>query len=193
MIKKAVMSDIDCAIKEIWKRQIKRDYNDIFLIREDALKCSMYYHLRKKLSPLIKEHNLRILPEFHIPSLNKFADLAVVEMDFDRDCYYFKDYISDIIAIIELKFTNGGDINTTEWIRNDIRKMKQYLQEGHLDCQYYFACIYEEECEWLQWMDKRSTNNWANGYVTELNAGFIDGNMTFEVHSYNGMNKDLND
>lgn len=31
------------------------------------------------------------------------------------------------------------------------------------------------------------------GRVTELDSGYIDGEMLFEVHSYNGMNKLLND
>lgn len=38
---------------------------------------------------------------------------------------------------------------------------------------------------------KRSTKHWANGFVTELNAGFIDDEMSFEIHSYNNVNKDL--
>lgn len=33
----------------------------------------------------------------------------------------------------------------------------------------------------------------AAGRVTELDSGYIDGEMLFEVHSYNGMNKSLND
>lgn len=48
--------------------------------------------------------------------------------------------------------------------------------------------IYETECWWLHWFDKRSTNNWANGRLTELNAGYLDGKMHFEVNSYNNWN-----
>ena len=48
--------------------------------------------------------------------------------------------------------------------------------------------IYENECEWLHWFDKRQTNNWANGYLTELNAGYINEEMIFEVNSCNNMN-----
>ena len=192
MIKKALLKEIDRAIKEIWLRPIKKDYFDVYLIKEDALKCSMYYHMRRKLSQILRGNNLRIIPEFYIQPLGKRADLAIVEMDFDLDVGTFKDYISDIIAIIELKYVAGFSNDMLSWVKDDIWKMKQYLQEGHMDCQYYFACIYEEECAKLQWMDYRSINNWASGRVTELNAGYIDGKMTFEVNSYNDFNKDLN-
>ena len=40
-------------------------------------------------------------------------------------------------------------------------------------------------------MDRRSTNNWASGYVTELDAGYINDEMRFEVNAYNGMNEDI--
>ncbi len=193
MITKTVLAEIDRTIKEVWTQKVKHDYDEWYLLKEDSLKCSMYYHLRKKISPLLQTHNLRILPEFYFEAVKKRADLVIAELDFNQDGQRFSEYITDIIAVIELKFTDGTDKNTAEWVKDDIRKMKQYLQECHLDCQYYFACIYEEECSWLQWMDRRSINNWANGYVTELNAGFIDGSMAFEVHSYNGLNDDLND
>jgi hypothetical protein len=48
----------------------------------------------------------------------------------------------------------------------------------------YFAIIYEVDCKWLYWFDKRSTNNWAMGRVTELDAGWLDGKFVFEVHEY---------
>ena len=193
MVKKSLLKEIDRTIKESWLRSIKKDYRDVCLIKEDSLKCSLYYHIRRKLSRMLQEENLRILPEFYIPSLSKRADLAIVKMDFSQDANSFTDYISDIVCIIELKYVAGFSNDILTWVKDDIWKIKQYLQEGRMDCQYYFACIYEEECAYLQWMDKRSTNHWAKGYVTELNAGFVDGNMTFEVHSYNGLNKDLND
>jgi hypothetical protein len=44
--------------------------------------------------------------------------------------------------------------------------------------------FYETECEYINWLDKRSTNHWASDYVTELDAGYLDQKMTFEVHSY---------
>ena len=45
----------------------------------------------------------------------------------------------------------------------------------------------------LNWLDTKSKNNWAKGRVTELDAGYINDEMIFEVFSYNGWNEDLND
>lgn len=94
----------------------------------------------------------------------------------------------DVIAIMELKFDGGNSIGTINAIRNDLQKIKNYIQSGKLLCQYYFGVIYEAERVNLNWLDKRSTNNWAKNYVTELNAGGLDGYMWFGVNSYNGMN-----
>jgi len=40
-------------------------------------------------------------------------------------------------------------------------------------------------------LDKRNT--WAKGYVTELDAGLLDGEMWFEVHAYNDMNMEYSE
>jgi hypothetical protein len=36
----------------------------------------------------------------------------------------------------------------------------------------------------LHWFDKRSTNNWAKGRVTELDAGVIGEDIVFEINEY---------
>ena len=46
-------------------------------------------------------------------------------------------------------------------------------------------------CRAVAWPRRRSTNNWASGYVTELDAGYINDEMRFEVNAYNGMNEDV--
>lgn len=51
----------------------------------------------------------------------------------------------------------------------------------------YFGVIYETECYWSNRLDKRSTNNRAKSRVTELNAGYLDDEVVFEVNSYNGI------
>ena len=191
MVSKEVLSEIDRAIKTVWVHQMARDYSQDYLFREDSVKCALYFHLRKKLDRLLRENNLRLYPEFVFHDLKFRADLAIVEMDFERDGAYLGDYICDVVAIIEIKYTAGADSGTTNWVKNDVKKLKRYLQDGHLDCQCYFAVIYEEECSVLRWMDKRATNNWAKGHVTELDAGYIDGKMRFEVNSYNGLNPEL--
>lgn len=194
MIKKSVLKEIDRTIKTIWKKDIQKDYREEYLLREDSLKCAMYYHLRKKLDKLLRENHLRIYPEYYFKELRYRADLAVVEIDEETEYSWIGEAVKDVVALFELKCTSGGDDATINWIKNDIWKFKDYLNVARLtDCQFYFTAIYENECEWLNWLDARSTNNWAKGRVTELNSGRINGEVLFEVHSYNGMNTELND
>lgn len=189
MISKKVIKEIDYIIKHTWINNIKQDYNSRLLLKEDSLKCSLYYHLRRKLSRILKENNLRIYPEYYISETRSRADLAIVQIDPDSDETYLKNSITDIIAVFELKYAGGNSEKTVQWVKNDIQKIKNYIQSGHIDCYYYFAAIYENECYSLSFTDKRSTNNWAFGYLTELNAGYIDGKMEFQVNSYNELNK----
>lgn len=40
---------LDKNIKETWLTEIKEDYTSNFLLGEDSLKCSFYFHLRNRL------------------------------------------------------------------------------------------------------------------------------------------------
>lgn len=194
MIKKSVLKEIDRTIKTIWKKDIQKDYWDEYLLKEDSLKCAMYYHLRKKLDKLLRENHLRIYPEFFFKELRYRADIAIVEIDEEMEYSWLGEVVTDVIALFELKCTRGKDAATINWIKTDLWKFKDYLNvAGLTDCQFYFTAIYESEREWLNWLDARSTNNWAKGRVTELNSGLINDEVLFEVHSYNGMNTELND
>ena len=188
MIRKSVKKQIDKAIKEVWLHEICTDYGNGFLIKEASLQCSMYHHLLNRLAPLLQENQLYIYPELHFKDLQYFADLAIVEMDLNLQTKHLSENMADIAAIIELKYSGGYAQTTSDYIKTDIPKLKSYVQNLDYDCQYYFGVIYETECAWLHWFDKRSTNNWANGVLTELNAGYIDETMYFEVNSYNHMN-----
>ncbi len=194
MVKKSVIKEIDRVIKEVWKKSIAEDYDNKCLLKEDSLKCSLYFHLRQELEDILNSNNLRIYSEFWISKLKYKADMAIVEIDTDNKYDWLSESVTDVVAIIELKFKASGDRGTAEEIKNDIWKFKDYVQVAGLDVtQFYFGVIYEVPCSYLQWMDGRSVNNWASGRVTELDAGYIDDDMIFEVHSYNGMNKSLND
>ena len=186
------MSLIDKTIKEIWVNEIKDDYEEDYLLKEDSLKNSLYYHLRSKLERVLREYDLRIFPEYYFPELKYRADLAIVQMDAKSENYYLKERVNDVIAIFELKYVNASnnDKATEQWIMDDIRKFKRYIQKGKVDAQFYFAVIYENERAALKWMDKRSSNHWAKGRVAELDASLISGEMKFEVHSYNGLNEE---
>ena len=190
MIDQSIIEEIDRAIKETWLNEIPKDYDAGCLLKEASLQCSLYYHLRKKLNNLLEENNLRIYPEYHFAKLNYHADIAIVQIDSTIAKPHLRDKVIDVIAVMELKYDGGNSIRTATAIRNDLQKIKNYIQSGKLLCQYYFAVIYETECVSLNWLDRRSTNNWAKGCVTEMNAGGLDGYMYFEVNSYNEMNND---
>ena len=189
MITKAVKREIDRTIKDVWLHDICKDYGDGLLLREASVQCSLYYHLRNRLSGVLQENRLYIYPEFYLKELRYRADLAIVEMELDAPASHLSERLADIAAIIELKYVGGNALSTENYIRTDMPKLKSYAQNLGYDCQYYFGVIYETECAWLHWFDGRSTAHWANGRLTELNAGYLNGRMYFEVNSYNHMNR----
>lgn len=188
MIKKSVKKEIDRIIKEVWLNDICKEYGRGGLIKEASLQCSLYHHLQNRLGFILQENNLYIYPECYFKDLKYYADLAIVEMDMNNQALYLWNRMTDVAAIIELKYDGGNAKTTASYIQTDKAKIKEYVYNLPYDCQYYFGVIYETECEWLQWFDRRSTNNWANGRLTELNAGYLDGEMYFEVNSYNNWN-----
>lgn len=186
MIKKSVQKQIDATIKEIWSKNIPKDYKEDYLINEDCLKMALCYHMRRKMATLLKENNLRIYTEKYLPELKKKPDIIIAEVknEYKESNLYDSIHPENVVALIELKFQSDTTQSTADWIKEDIKKLKEYAGYQTLICPLYFAIIYEVDCEWLHWFDKRSTNNWAAGRVTELDAGWINGNMEFEVHSY---------
>lgn len=188
MIRKRVKKQIDKEIKDAWLKEICNDYGKGRLIREASVQCSLYHHLQMRLSNILEENNLYIYPEFYFKELKFRADLVIAEMDMDKQTANLSDRMKDVAAIIELKYDGGNAKTTSDYIKTDMPKIKQYVQTLPYDCQFYFGVIYETECVWLHWFDKRSTKNWANGCLTELNAGRLDGQMYFEINSYNGLN-----
>lgn len=186
MIKKSVQKQIDATIKEIWSKNIPKDFEEGYIINEDCLKMSLCYHLRRKLASVLRENNLRIYTEKYFSGMKKKPDIIIAEIrdDFEENTLYSSIREEDVVALLELKFCSDTAKSTSDWMKEDLQKLKEYVQKSKVQCQLYFGVIYEVECEWLHWFDKRSTNNWAAGRVTELDAGMINGNMEFEVHSY---------
>ena len=186
---------IDKEIKELWVNDIAADYDSYRLLKEDCLKNCFYYHLRRRLGDdFLEANNLQIFTEFNDGPLHgtrKRADIAIVRLKPEgKDGYpgHLRNYIEDVIAIIELKHKNGQ--SATEEIYKDFEKLKNYMQQDRIDCQYYEGVIHEVYWEKKAWLDKRSTNNWARGKVTELVASYNeDYEMEFDVFSYNELNK----
>lgn len=188
VIKKGVKKEIDKIIKEVWLNDICKDYGRGSLIKEASLQCSLYHHLKNEMDSILEENNLYIYPEFYFKDLKYYADLAIVEMDMSDGSFFLGDRMTDVAAIIELKYSGGNAKTTSDYIKTDKSKFREYAYYLPYDCQYYFGVIYETECVWLHWFDGRSTNNWANGCLTELNAGYLDEEMYFEINSYNKWN-----
>lgn len=190
-----IIKQIDCAIKRAWRDDISQDYGKNKLLKEDTLKNALYFHIRKRIESLCEMYNLRIYTEYNVsvPRQNNMrADIAIVEMDFDLDVGRLSDRVKKVLAIIELKYANSPN-----YISQDIGKIKTYKTISELEgCQYYMGVVNERRyMERAFWLDKRQTNNWANGCVTELDAcryiNYNDGRMAFSVYSYNGLNGEL--
>lgn len=192
-----IVEVIDKAIKEIWIEGIQDDYEKHRLLKEDCLKNCFYYHLRQKLGDDFLENNrLQIFTEFNdgpLQGTGKRADVAIVQLEEEGENGYEKhlrNYIKEIIAIIELK--HKASISSTEDINKDYDKLKEYIKVHKIDCQYYTGVIHEVVWEKKNWLDKRATNNWAKGKVTELVASYnADGEMQFDVFAYNNLNTEL--
>ena len=183
MIKKSVIKKIDQVIKHIWLNEICNEYGQGHFLVEAGIQCSLYHHLRNQLEDILTENSLIVYPEFYFGGLRYYADIAICPVDMSLDTY-LSDKVIDIASIIELKY--GG---SPYYIKTDIPKLKNYVQSLGYNCQYYFGVIdINTQRDRLTWLDKRSTNNWANGCFTELNAGWLDDEMCFEVNSYNNLN-----
>jgi len=149
-----LIETIDKTIKELWLEDIALDYSSHRLLKEDCLKNSFYYHLRRRLGDeFLDDNNLQIFTEFNDGPLHgtgKRADIAIVKlMPEGEDGYpgHLRNYIEDVVAIIELKHKNGQ--SATEEIYKDFQKLKDYIQKDKIDCQYYEGVIHE-----VQWEEK---------------------------------------
>ncbi|MDO4468061.1 MAG: hypothetical protein Q4C49_13855 [Bacillota bacterium] len=188
---------IDNVIKKVWIEDIAADYDSHRLLKEDCLKNCFYYHLRKRLGDdFLKENRLQIFTEFNEGPLHgtgKRADIAIVKlMPESEDGYHghLRNYIEDVVAIIELKHKNGE--SAMEEIYRDFQKLKDYIQKDKIECQYYEGVIHEVLWKEKAWLDRRSTNNWAKGKVTELVASYNeDYEIEFDIFSYNELNLEI--
>ena len=186
MVKRSVRRKIDKAIKDVWLTDICREFGEGRFIVEADIQCSFYHHLRRRLDPVFKENCLIVYPEFYVPGQGQrgqHIDLAICEMDMSLPGL-LRDRRTDTAAIIELKY-GGGD----EWITSDFPKLRGYMDLFGRECQYYFGVIDLRELARMNWLDGRS--RWADGCFTELNAGFLDNEMYFEVNSFNDLSPTL--
>lgn len=182
---KKVLKEIDNAIKYIWKYEIRNDYENCKLFREDTLKNSLYFHLRTKLETLLDKNNIKIFTEF---SSDKFTgtgcrpDMVLVKLKDDYEYGFIGNYIEEYICVIELKL-KGSFNSVPDLIYKDFNKIRHYIKDLNLDCpKYYMATIWEEYPDSKKWLD---TEKWAKGLVTELNADYNSkGEMSFYIKEH---------
>lgn len=173
MITKSEIEYIKNNIIEIWNKNIAKDYNDVYLLREDTLKCSFYHHLRVELGTFFKQHNLAILTEFqgrkYICS-NYRPDIVIVKMKDNCNEPYFIDRIDKLLFVIELKYKDGS-YSSTDAIECDCKKVKNYVELLNDECQLVLAVI--QECYWENqfWFDEED-KSLLEGRVTELIASY---------------------
>jgi len=182
-----VQLKIDKVLKDFWQNYLPKEYNNDNLLKEDSLKCLMYYHLRTYLSDnWLNRHRIRIFPEF-VLAQGKRADIAIVQLipTSQRVDKHLSDCVEKVMGIVELKFKSADVIDA---FYADVKKLHDY-SKMYPDCQLYAGFVHEERyndtnCSWF---DGRQTSKWAKGRVSEL-LGYWDkttDSFTTKVLAYN--------
>ena len=177
-----IIQIIDEAIKSIWVNEIRNDYENYRLLKEDTLKNVMYFHLRNRIGWLCDECDIRIFTEFtdrNFESTGKIPDMVIAKVDMSKNVSYLGKAVTECLAVIELKFKSR--FAASQDIYADYEKLRYYIEELGVDCNLYMATIWEQEDDATSWVRKNAA--WAKGKVTELNASFNrkDGEPQFYI------------
>lgn len=166
-----IMQIIDEAIKSIWENEIRNDYENRRLLKEDTLKNAMYFHLRNRIGWLCDECDLRIFTEFtdwKFRQTRKIPDMVIAKVNMESDAPYWGDAVTKCVAVIELKYKRSAAASKD--IYEDYDKLRFYIEELGVACNLYMGTIWEYEDDRTTWERKNAA--WAKGKVTELNASF---------------------
>lgn len=187
------MNKLDRVIKEIWINELQKDFRKGLILNEDTLKNALYFHLRTHFGKDDSFKDLLIFTEcnnFGFSDISHRPDLIIAKKNIANEPNY-KD--KKVLAVFELKYKSSMCYAVESEIYNDLHKMKDYKStEDFKNCQFYNMAITLGDFNRPNWLDKKATNNWAKGCVTELNAYEPNGILEFQIYSYNGMNEDLN-
>jgi len=186
-MKKEILEKISETIDLVWKKDIKKDYNNGLFINEDSLKNAMYYHIRRRIGKFMEENDLRIYTEFSneiFKKMNYRPDIAIVKMSFSEEKEYIIDMYKNCVTIIEIKF-QADTYSAPKKVYSDYEKFKVYAEKFGNKCLYYMATIWESKDNpskpWL------SEEEWEKGILTELNASYNRKyDMKFDVVKHNG-------
>ena len=150
MISKEISIKIGKVIKEIWMKNIPKDLSEGYIINEDCLKMALCYHLRRKLSTVLKENDLRIYTEKYFPDIKKKPDIIIAQLrdEYEEKSLYASVREEDVVSLFELKFTSETAQSTADWMKDDLKKLKDYVQKSKFQCPLYFAVV-------KKWLDGR--------------------------------------
>ena len=177
-----IMQIIDEAIKSIWVNEIRNDYENKRLLKEDTLKNAMYFNLRNQIGWLCDECDLRIFTEFtddKFRGTGRIPDMVIARMDMEKDVRYWGDAVTECLAVIEIKYK--ANASASRDIIADYEKLRYYIEKLNVESKLYMATIWECEDDPTTWERKNAA--WAKGKVTELNASYERGtwNMRFYI------------
>lgn len=172
---------IDSMIRYIWENEMPKDYEEGWLLKEDTLKNSLYFYIRKHLEPIMEKHDLRIYTEYKIAKEPYRADLVIAKlkpMEQRAESEYLLDTIEEIPILMELKYKEWApDMESV--IRKDVEKIRNYISRNVAN-HYYLVTIFEAEGDDVFFINGMR-DTWAKGKVTELAAGYINGELCFRT------------
>lgn len=167
-----------------WENEIKDDYANGWLLKEDSLKTALYYHLRSKLGSIMEACDLQIYTEFtdgEFLQSGRRPDIVIARVKLGDAS--LRESILECAAVIEIKYKNS--FNAKENIYADYDKLREYVEQLGVGCRLYMATIWECEDHPTTWIRKNAA--WAKGIVTELNASYVwgePGTMQFYHHDH---------
>lgn len=140
----SIYKKIHETITEVWRYEIKSDYNQCFLLREDTLKNALYFHIRNRLGDaFMKDNHLVIFTEYKIDT-NETIDLVVVKLDIEKaKDNKLKDCVKEIIAIVEIKYKN--QTASENIFINDVKKILNYTNKFKFEYTKFFLAFIREK------------------------------------------------
>lgn len=165
-----IIEKIDIAIKKVWKEDLKIDYANYFLLKEDSLKNAFYFHLRNRLGEdFLHSNNLRIFTEYYING--ERIDLAIVEIDsIAVEDYHLSDCVTRVLAAVEMKYKSSSVNNDVFY--GDVNKILSFINSWGNETKHYLAFIQEKYFkteDLVNWLDDEQASK-VKGKVTELYA-----------------------
>lgn len=182
MMSKEIIEGIDSIIKDVWLEDLKKDYAENHLLKEDSLKNAFYFHLRMRLGEsFLRKNNIRIFTEYYIDG--ERIDLVIAEIDpLKATEYYLADCVKNVIAVVEMKYKNTHTNKSV--LYQDVNKVLSFIEGWGNNTKHYLAFIHEK------YYKARDVSNWINkeqaiivkGKVTELYA-YLDADSGESVWS----------